>query len=71
MAYLAKANKPDLLEICGKIGIEVDPSTKVVDLKKKKILKSPLYDEEEVKIILDRILNNRKEEKPRKTNSVN
>ena len=64
MAYLVKANKPDLLEICEEIGIEIDPSTEVVDLKKI-ILKSQLHDEEEVKIIIERILNNRKEEKAR------
>ncbi|KAF8782543.1 hypothetical protein HNY73_012812 [Argiope bruennichi] len=64
MAYLAKANKPNLLEICEEIGIEVDPSTRVVDIKQK-ILKSSSYDEEEVRTILDRILTNRKEERAR------
>ncbi|GBO04753.1 hypothetical protein AVEN_103999-1 [Araneus ventricosus] len=62
MAYLTKANKPDLLAICEKIGVEVDPSTKVVDIKKL-IIKRPLYNEEEVKMILDRIFTNRKEQR--------
>ncbi|KAF8783052.1 hypothetical protein HNY73_013265 [Argiope bruennichi] len=60
MAYLAKSNKPDLLEICDKIGIEIDPSTRT------NILKSLSYDVEEIRTILDRILTNRKEERASK-----
>ncbi|GFX39313.1 SCAN box domain-containing protein [Trichonephila clavipes] len=53
MAYLAKGNKPDLLSVCEEMGVEVDQSSKVVDIKKI-ILNSESYVEEEVKIILDR-----------------
>ncbi|GFT73468.1 uncharacterized protein NPIL_644001, partial [Nephila pilipes] len=61
MAYLAKGNKLDLLEICEEIGVEVDPSSKVAEIKKL-ILNSQLYVEEEVKIILDRVISDRKEQ---------
>ncbi|GFS87576.1 SCAN box domain-containing protein [Trichonephila clavipes] len=60
MAYLAKGNKPDLLSVCEEMGVEVDQSSKVVDIKKL-ILNSESYVEEEVKIILDRVINGRKE----------
>ena len=48
MAYLAKANKPDLLDVCEETGMEIDPSTEVLSTKstlKKIILESPLHDE--------------------------
>ncbi|GFV65202.1 SCAN box domain-containing protein [Trichonephila clavipes] len=60
MAYLAKGNKPDLLSVCEEMGVEVDHSSKVVDIKKL-ILNSESYVEEEVKIILDRVISDRKE----------
>ncbi|GFX77361.1 uncharacterized protein TNCV_1365231 [Trichonephila clavipes] len=60
MAYLAKGNKPDLLSVCEEMGVEVDQSNKVVDIKKL-ILNSESYVEEEVKIILDRVISDRKE----------
>ncbi|GFT61001.1 uncharacterized protein TNCV_1784161 [Trichonephila clavipes] len=61
MAYLAKVNKPDLLSVCEEMGVEVDQSSKVVDIKKL-ILNSEFYVEEEVKIILDRVISDRKEQ---------
>ncbi|GFT94097.1 hypothetical protein NPIL_148831 [Nephila pilipes] len=61
MAYLARDNKLDLLEICEGIGVEVNPSSKVAEIKKL-ILNSQLYVEEEVKIILDRVIRDRKEQ---------
>ncbi|GFV89990.1 SCAN box domain-containing protein [Trichonephila clavipes] len=60
MTYLAKGNKPDLLSVCEEMGVEVDQSSKVVDIKKL-ILNSESYVEEEVKIILDRAISDRKE----------
>ncbi|GFS75885.1 SCAN box domain-containing protein [Trichonephila clavipes] len=60
MAYLAKGNKPDLLSVCEEMGVEVDQSSKVLDIKKL-ILNSESYVEEEVKIILDRVISDRKE----------
>ncbi|GFV21341.1 hypothetical protein TNCV_2370981 [Trichonephila clavipes] len=60
MAYLAKGNKPDLLSVCEEMGVEVDQSSKVIDIKKL-ILNSKFYVEEEVKIILDRVISDRKE----------
>ncbi|GFX87989.1 hypothetical protein TNCV_4374531 [Trichonephila clavipes] len=60
MAYLAKGNKPDLLSVCEEMGVEVDQSSKEVDIKKL-ILNSESYVEEEVKIILDRVISDRKE----------
>ncbi|GFX45467.1 SCAN box domain-containing protein [Trichonephila clavipes] len=60
MAYLAKGNKPDLLSVCEEMGVEVDQSSKMVDIKKL-ILNSESYVEEEVKIILDRVISDRKE----------
>ncbi|GFV11045.1 SCAN box domain-containing protein [Trichonephila clavipes] len=60
MAYLAKGNKADLLSVCEEMGGEVDQSSKVVDIKKF-ILNSESYVEEEVKIILDRGISDRKE----------
>ncbi|GFY17343.1 SCAN box domain-containing protein [Trichonephila clavipes] len=60
MSYLAKGNKPDLLSVCEEMGVEVDQSSKVVDIKKL-ILNSESYVEEEVKIILDRVISDRKE----------
>ncbi|GFS50498.1 SCAN box domain-containing protein [Trichonephila clavipes] len=65
MAYLAKGNKPDLLSVCEEMGVEVDQSSKVVDIKKL-ILNSESYVEEEVKIILDRVISDRKEQERRK-----
>lgn len=61
MAYLAKAWKTELLEICEEIGVEIDSSSRVPDIKDS-ILNSESYVEEEVKIILERIIENRKEE---------
>ncbi|GFX54689.1 hypothetical protein TNCV_438581 [Trichonephila clavipes] len=61
MAYLANGNKPDLLSVREEIGVEVDQSSKVVDIKKL-ILNSEFYVEEEVKIILDRVISDRKEQ---------
>ncbi|GFY53239.1 hypothetical protein TNIN_405331 [Trichonephila inaurata madagascariensis] len=61
MAYLAKGNKPDLLSVCEEMGVEVDQTSKVVDIKKL-ILNSQFYVEEEVKIILDRVIRDRKEQ---------
>ncbi|GFW63848.1 hypothetical protein TNCV_3744521 [Trichonephila clavipes] len=61
MAYLAKGNKPDLLSVCEEIGVEVNQFSKVVDIKKL-ILNSESYVEEEVKIILDRAISDRKEQ---------
>ncbi|GFW19437.1 SCAN box domain-containing protein [Trichonephila clavipes] len=60
MAYLAKGNKPDLWSVCEEMGVEVDQSRKVVDIKKL-ILSSEFYVEEEGKIILDRVISDRKE----------
>ncbi|GFT09910.1 SCAN box domain-containing protein [Trichonephila clavipes] len=60
MAYLAKCNKPDLLSVCEEMGVEVDKSSKVVDIKKL-ILNSESYVQEEVKIIFDRVISDRKE----------
>ncbi|GFU56151.1 retrovirus-related Pol polyprotein from transposon 412 [Trichonephila clavipes] len=60
MAYLAKGNKPDPFSVCEEMGVEVDQSSKVVDIKKL-ILNSESYVEEEVKIILDRVISDRKE----------
>ncbi|GFY56708.1 SCAN box domain-containing protein [Trichonephila inaurata madagascariensis] len=64
MAYLAKGNKPDLLSVCEEMGGEIDQSSKVVDIKKL-ILNSQFYVEEEVKIILDRFISDRKEQERR------
>ncbi|XP_042895182.1 myb-like protein X [Parasteatoda tepidariorum] len=61
MAYLAKAKKIDLLEVCEEIGVDADSSSKVVEIKNL-ILNSPAYKEDEVKIILDRIIEDRKQE---------
>ncbi|GFX16182.1 SCAN box domain-containing protein [Trichonephila clavipes] len=61
MAYLAKGNKPDLLSVCEEMEVEVDQSSKVVDIKKF-ILNSESYVEEEVKIILDRVISDKKEQ---------
>ncbi|GFR29636.1 SCAN box domain-containing protein [Trichonephila clavata] len=61
MAYLGKARKSYLLEICEEIGVEVDSSSKVVEIKKL-ILSSEFYQEDEVKIILDRLIENRKQQ---------
>ncbi|GFV92616.1 uncharacterized protein TNCV_1374671 [Trichonephila clavipes] len=61
MAYLAKGNKPDLLSVCEEMGVEVDQSSKVVDVKKL-ILNSKSYVEEEMKIILDRVISDMKEQ---------
>ncbi|GFX43842.1 SCAN box domain-containing protein [Trichonephila clavipes] len=61
MAYLAKGNKPDLLSVREEMGVEVDQSSKVVDIKKL-ILNSESYVEEEVKIILDRVISDKKEQ---------
>ncbi|GFU46290.1 hypothetical protein TNCV_2156071 [Trichonephila clavipes] len=61
MAYLAKGNKPDLLLVCEEMGVEVDQSSKVVDIKKL-ILNSESYVEEKEKIILDRVISDRKEQ---------
>ncbi|GFX87547.1 hypothetical protein TNCV_1330791 [Trichonephila clavipes] len=61
MAYLAMGNKPDLLSVCEEMRVEVDQSRKVVDIKKL-ILNSEFYVEEEVKIILDRVISDRKEQ---------
>ncbi|GFX28122.1 SCAN box domain-containing protein [Trichonephila clavipes] len=61
MAYLAKGNKPDLLAVCEEMGVEVDQSSKVVDVKKL-ILNSPFYVEEEVMIILGRVISDRKKQ---------
>ncbi|GFX55518.1 hypothetical protein TNCV_268061 [Trichonephila clavipes] len=61
MTYLAEGNKPDLLSVCEEMGVEVDQSSKVVDIKKL-ILNSESYVEEEVKIILDRVISDRKEQ---------
>ncbi|GFS85443.1 hypothetical protein NPIL_254221 [Nephila pilipes] len=61
MAYLARGNKLDLLEICEEIGVEVNPSSKVAEIKKL-ILNSQLYVEVEVKIILDRVISDRKKQ---------
>ncbi|GFS34228.1 hypothetical protein NPIL_218741 [Nephila pilipes] len=60
MAYLARGNKLDLLEICEEIGVKVNPSSKVAEIKKL-ILNSQLY-VEEVKTILDRVISDRKEQ---------
>ncbi|GFV27988.1 hypothetical protein TNCV_133051 [Trichonephila clavipes] len=60
MAYLAKGNKPDLLSVCEEMGVEVNQSSKVVDIKNL-ILNSESYVEEEVKIILDIVISDRKE----------
>ncbi|GFW94632.1 SCAN box domain-containing protein [Trichonephila clavipes] len=60
MAYLAKGNEPDLLSVCEEMGVEVDQTSKVVDIKKL-ILNSEFYVEEEVKIILDRVISDKKE----------
>ncbi|GFY41655.1 hypothetical protein TNIN_201451 [Trichonephila inaurata madagascariensis] len=64
MAYLAKGNRPDLLSVCEEMGVEVDQSSKVVNIKKL-ILNSQFYVEEEVKIILDRVISDRKEQERR------
>ncbi|GFY53786.1 uncharacterized protein TNIN_372241 [Trichonephila inaurata madagascariensis] len=61
MKYLAKGNKPDLLSVCEEMGVEVDQSSKVVDIKKL-ILNSQFYVEEEVKIILDRVISDSEEQ---------
>ncbi|GFT27803.1 uncharacterized protein TNCV_10231 [Trichonephila clavipes] len=61
MAYLAKGNKLDLLSVCEEMGVEVGNSSKVVDIKKL-ILNSEFYVEEEVKIILDKVISDRKEQ---------
>ncbi|GFX35081.1 SCAN box domain-containing protein [Trichonephila clavipes] len=61
MAYLAKGNKPDLLSVCEEMGVEVDQSSKEVDIKKL-ILNIESYVEEEVKIILDKVISDRKEQ---------
>ncbi|GFS51403.1 SCAN box domain-containing protein [Trichonephila inaurata madagascariensis] len=66
MAYLAKGNKPDLLSVCEEMGVEVDQSSKGVDIKKL-ILNSQFYVEEEVKIILDRVISDRKEQERRES----
>ncbi|GFX42428.1 hypothetical protein TNCV_1519921 [Trichonephila clavipes] len=61
MAHLAKGNKPDLLSVCEEMVVEVDQSSKVVDIKKL-IPYSEFYVEEEVKIIFDRVISDRKEQ---------
>ncbi|GFY31307.1 hypothetical protein TNCV_752681 [Trichonephila clavipes] len=52
------------------MGVEVDQSSKVVDIKKL-ILNSESYVEEEVKIILDRVISDRKEVNKKKKKEVN
>ncbi|GFV36301.1 SCAN box domain-containing protein [Trichonephila clavipes] len=65
MGYLAKGNKPDLLSVCEEMGVEVDQSSKVVDIKKL-ILNSEFYVEEEVKIILHIVISDRRERERKK-----
>lgn len=60
MAYLAKARKTDLFELCEEIGVVVDSSKKILEMKNL-ILKCATYEEDEVKIILDRIIEDRKQ----------
>ncbi|GFV02117.1 hypothetical protein TNCV_4028391, partial [Trichonephila clavipes] len=57
-----KGNKPDLLSVCEKWGVEVD-SVQQGGRYKKLILNNESYVEEEVKIILDRVISDRKNEK--------
>lgn len=60
MSFLAKGKKIDLLDVCEELGEEVPPNSKIPDLKNV-ILKSKNYVEEEVRIILDRLIEERRE----------
>ena len=58
MSFLGKGRKQDLLLICEELGEHVDHLSKVPEIKKV-ILGSESYDETEVKVILDRIVEER------------
>lgn len=58
MAFLGKGRRCDLLEVADELGEEVESSSKVIDIKKQ-ILNSKNYCEEEVKLMLDRIISDR------------
>ena len=61
MTYLAKGKKSQLLNVCEELGEEVSPNSKVPDIKQI-ILNSKNYNEEEVRIILDRIIEESREQ---------
>ncbi|GFQ78446.1 SCAN box domain-containing protein [Trichonephila clavata] len=61
MVYLAKAKKIDLFEICDEIGVKVNSSSKVEETKKL-IFSSDFYEEYEVNIMLERLIEDRKQQ---------
>ncbi|CAL1301295.1 unnamed protein product [Larinioides sclopetarius] len=61
MAFLGRSKKVDLQCLAEELGETVTKDMKVVDLKKK-ILGSTEYEEEFVKELLERIVNEREEE---------
>ncbi|KAG8199780.1 hypothetical protein JTE90_000873 [Oedothorax gibbosus] len=58
MSFLGKGKKQDLLVICEELGEELDHLSKVPEIKKV-IVGSESYDEIEVKVMLDRIIEER------------
>ncbi|GFQ77824.1 uncharacterized protein TNCT_53681, partial [Trichonephila clavata] len=61
MAFLAKGKKADLVNVCEELGENVPPNSRVPDIKHK-ILESKNFNEEAVRIMLDRIIGERLEE---------
>ncbi|GFQ98894.1 uncharacterized protein TNCT_675271, partial [Trichonephila clavata] len=61
MAFLAKGKKADLVNVCEELGGNVPPNSRVPDIKHI-ILESKNFNEEAVRIMLDRIIGERLEE---------
>ncbi|GFR30468.1 transposon Tf2-6 polyprotein [Trichonephila clavata] len=61
MAFLAKGKKADLVNVCEELGENVPPNSRVPDIKHI-ILESKNFNEEAVRIMLDRIIGERLEE---------
>ncbi|GFR08502.1 hypothetical protein TNCT_2051 [Trichonephila clavata] len=61
MAFLAKGKKADLVNVCEGLGENVPPNSRVPDIKHI-ILESKNFNEEAVRIMLDRIIGERLEE---------
>ncbi|GFQ95223.1 hypothetical protein TNCT_539141 [Trichonephila clavata] len=61
MAFLAKGKKADLVNVCEELGENVPPNSTVPDIKHI-ILESKNFNEEAVRIMLDRIIGERLEE---------
>ncbi|GFR33150.1 hypothetical protein TNCT_81912 [Trichonephila clavata] len=60
MAYLAKSRRQDLLELAETLGVSIDDTFKVLDIKDA-IVKSQGYDADFTKECLNRIISDRKE----------